>query len=138
MMKRNDDQSVKGSYENEVTIMRDLAHTGLIQMFDFSDSAEYILANGSKMNVYYIALEYAQYGELFELIANTGKFSELFARYYFHQLIDGIEYMHENGIVHRDIKPENILLDENFNLKLTDFGFATYDEITTSRKGTIS
>lgn len=42
---------------------------------------------------------------------------------YFRQLIAALEYCHENArIIHRDIKPENILLDENDNIKLSDFG----------------
>ena len=35
-----------------------------------------------------------------------------------------IAYMHKNNMIHRDIKPENLLIDENLNLKLCDFGFA--------------
>jgi len=37
--------------------------------------------------------------------------------------------MTNKGVVHRDIKTENILLDENFNIKMADYGFATYKNI---------
>ena len=40
------------------------------------------------------------------------------------QILEAIRHCHSAGVVHRDVKPENILLDENFNIKLTDFGFA--------------
>lgn len=69
-------------------------------------------------------LEYAGGGELFDYVAETGKFSEKVARTYFHQMMNGVHYMHERGYAHRDIKPENLLLSNNFVLKIADFGFS--------------
>lgn len=78
-----------------------------------------------KKNVMYMAMELANGGELFEYVANTGKFSEEVCRTYFHQLIEALEFLHLQGFTHRDIKPENLLLDDKFLLKIADFGFAT-------------
>lgn len=39
-------------------------------------------------------------------------------------MINGLEYLNSKGLCHRDIKPENLLFDEDFNLKLCDFGFS--------------
>ena len=62
---------------------------------------------------------------MFELAAHTGRFDESYARHFFIQLMEGISYIHAAGFCHRDIKPENMLLDDNFDLKITDFGFST-------------
>jgi serine/threonine protein kinase len=63
-------------------------------------------------------------GDLYTAISKTGPFEESLARYYFKQLLEGLEHMHQKGIAHRDIKLENILFDENFDLKIADMGFA--------------
>merc|ERR1719266_1701951 len=47
------------------------------------------------------------------------------SRSYFHQMIEGLNAMHKLGIAHRDLEPENLLFDENYTLKIADFGFAT-------------
>jgi serine/threonine protein kinase len=79
-----------------------------------------------------LALELAKGGELFDYISQTGEFSEDVARYFFHQLIDALDYMNKKGISHRDLKPENILMSEVFDLKLADFGFGSNTETNMS------
>lgn len=72
----------------------------------------------------YMILELGLGGELFDYIAISGGFSEKFARYFFKQFMNGLDYCHRNGVAHRDLKPENLLLDLNYNIKIADFGFA--------------
>lgn len=61
---------------------------------------------------------------MFEIIAKSGAFTEGEARYYFKQLIEGLNYCHMRNVAHRDLKPENLLINQNFDLKIVDFGFA--------------
>ena len=65
---------------------------------------------------------------------------ESVARRYFKQIVQAIHYCHKLHVVHRDLKLENILVDDQFNLKLADFGFATYKSIDalTSYRGTMT
>jgi len=63
-------------------------------------------------------------GDLFSFLTTLGFFPETLARKFFKDLISGLEHCHSKGIVHRDIKPENMVLDEDYNLKLVDFGLA--------------
>lgn len=61
-------------------------------------------------------------------------------RFFMMQLIESVEYMHNLRCVHRDLKLENILVDENLNLKVADFGFAVYKSIDSlnSYRGTMT
>ncbi len=69
--------------------------------------------------------EYLPNGELFNYIFFTGKgFKEEISRKIFLDILNGIETCHKYGISHGDIKLENILLSDNFNIKLIDFGFS--------------
>jgi carbon catabolite-derepressing protein kinase len=70
-----------------------------------------------------MVLEYAG-GELFDYIVNNGRLKEDKARKFFQQIVCAIEYCHRHKIVHRDLKPENLLLDDNFNVKIADFGLS--------------
>ena len=76
----------------------------------------------------WIAMEYAEGGDLFDKIEADVGVCEDIAHLYFSQLVSGVSYMHSKGVAHRDLKPENILLSESGYLKIADFGLATLFE----------
>ncbi|EEY17633.1 serine/threonine-protein kinase chk1 [Verticillium alfalfae VaMs.102] len=82
----------------------------------------------------WIAMEFAEGGDLFDKIEADVGVSEDIAHIYFLQLVSGVSFMHSKGVAHRDLKPENILLSETGNLKLADFGMATMFEYKGQRK----
>lgn len=80
-------------------------------------------------NLVYLSLEYVGGGLMFDLCQKLGSMGEQAGLFLFKQLIDGVSYMHKKNVVHRDLKIENILFDEEMNIKIADFGFATYRSI---------
>jgi serine/threonine protein kinase len=72
----------------------------------------------------YFVLDYCAGGELFFHLGKEGRFHEGRAKFYAAQIILALEHVHSKGVVYRDLKPENVLLDENGNVKLTDFGLS--------------
>ena len=70
-------------------------------------------------------MEHASGGELFDCIVRSERIADTQACKFLHQILLGVEHLHENGIVHRDLKPENLLLDgKTNNLKIIDFGLS--------------
>jgi 5'-AMP-activated protein kinase catalytic alpha subunit len=100
--------------KRELKILRRFNNPHTIKLFEFIDTQSEI----------FMVLEYAAGGELFDLIARRERLSEDEARKIFQQIISSIEYSHQDKIAHRDLKPENLLLDENHNIRLIDFGLA--------------
>ncbi|KRZ45266.1 Serine/threonine-protein kinase Chk1 [Trichinella pseudospiralis] len=110
------EESVRNAHK-EALISRTMRHENVIA------SAGYRKEN----NIYYIFLEYAQGGELYDRIGRQPDVGTgvALAHKYFLELLSGIEYMHSQGIAHRDLKPENLLISNNGVLKISDFGMAT-------------
>lgn len=130
------DSSMMDLVANEIEAMKDLHHPHIVNLLDYSDDAEYKRPNGTKIKVFYLALELVSGGELFDFIAETGRFTEEVARYFFHQIISALEYLHTQGVSHRDIKPENMMLDADYNLKIADFGFSSSQALNETKRGT--
>jgi len=68
-------------------------------------------------------MEYINNGSLFNLIKKHNRLSEQKAFKYFIQTVSAVNFLHENNLIHRDLKPENLLLNENDDIKLCDFGW---------------
>ncbi|GAN05955.1 pkinase-domain-containing protein [Mucor ambiguus] len=98
----------------EIHHHRQLHHPNIVSLYE-------ILSTETSI---FIVSEHCPHGDLFDALAKKGRFPEPHARRWFLQLIDAIQYCHSLGIIHRDLKLENILLDENNNVKICDFGFA--------------
>jgi len=105
--------------QKEIKAMKQLSHTNLIRLLGYDLKCE---VKGRKAIV--MVQQLAPKGELFDYLMYTKKFKEPEANALFKQLIAGLQAMHKAGIAHRDLKPENVLFDNQFNLKLADFGFA--------------
>ena len=69
-----------------------------------------------------IYLEYLPGGSIAKLLYNLGALPEITVRAYLIQILKGLDYLHNNGVIHRDIKGANILLDSKGKVKLSDFG----------------
>ena len=103
--------------KREISVMKMVQHPNIVELHE-------VLASKSKI---YFAMELVRGGELFSKIAK-GRLKEDLARVYFQQLISAIDFCHSRGVYHRDLKPENLLLDEEGNLKVTDFGLSAFTE----------
>jgi len=109
---------INKTYFREKNALLSLNHPNIIQLYEAVDLANFDHV-GQKIS--YLALEYASYGDLLEIISKTGHLPEILGRTLFHQLIEAISYLHRRNLAHMDIKVDNILIDENFRLKLIDF-----------------
>lgn len=100
---------------SEFCLASSLHHVNIIETLD-------LLRAGS--DKFCGVMEYCAGGDLYSLIAVSGKLETVEADCFFKQVMRGVAYMHEMGVAHRDLKPENVLLTSRGCVKLTDFGNA--------------
>ncbi|XP_041713052.2 NUAK family SNF1-like kinase 1 [Coregonus clupeaformis] len=102
--------------QREIEITSALKHPNIIRFHEVFESRDKIV----------IVMEYASRGELYDYVHERRRLVETEARDIFRQITSAVHYCHKNGVVHRDLKLENILLDQDLNVKLADFGLSNH------------
>ncbi|OJJ44762.1 hypothetical protein ASPZODRAFT_2111795 [Penicilliopsis zonata CBS 506.65] len=99
----------------EIDLLKNLDHPNIVKYHGFVKSPE-------TLN---IILEYCENGSLHSIAKNFGRFPENLVGLYMSQVLHGLLYLHEQGVIHRDIKGANILTTKEGLVKLADFGVAS-------------
>uniref|UniRef100_A0A915BL55 non-specific serine/threonine protein kinase n=1 Tax=Parascaris univalens TaxID=6257 RepID=A0A915BL55_PARUN len=100
--------------KTELEALKTLSHQNICRLYQSIETDE----------KFFIVMEYCSGGEMFDYIVKKERLEESEARHFFRQLVQAIAYAHHMGFAHRDLKPvgENLLLTEDLQLKLIDFG----------------
>lgn len=101
-------------FQREVQNATTLSHPNIVKVLDVDEDERH----------YYLVMEYVDGPTLHEYIQMHGPLSPEEAVFFTKQILRGIEHAHSYRIVHRDIKPQNILMTDNKELKISDFGIA--------------
>ncbi|EGF99557.1 uncharacterized protein MELLADRAFT_40213 [Melampsora larici-populina 98AG31] len=123
----------KESIESEIKIMKKLRKKPFVLQFHET------FANSRYV---FIVIEYAEMGDLYNLLVKNGKLSKDQVGYYIIQISAGLNELHQSKIIYRDLKPSNVLLTHEGHVKLADFGLSKEvssfdDDKTGSLCGTI-
>ncbi|EGR27829.1 protein kinase domain protein, partial [Ichthyophthirius multifiliis] len=100
--------------KREIKIQKKMDHPNICKLFYYFED---------KQNVY-LVLEYCEQGNLYSVLKKLNKLNQNIAFRFFYQTCLGVYHLHKNGIIHRDLKPENLLIDQNGDIKLCDFGWS--------------
>ena len=116
------------TYEAEVKILEKISSLNcpyIVNLIEFGEGPIKIVSKPAKI-ADYLVLEFASKGEIFNYIycTRTG-LREKYAKFIFYKILRGVQAFHNAGFCHRDLKMQNILIDEFFNPKICDFGFAS-------------
>ncbi|KAJ4267605.1 Protein kinase of the Mitotic Exit Network [Fusarium torreyae] len=101
--------------ESEIDLLKNLHHDNIVKYIGFVKSVD-------ALN---IILEYCENGSLHSICKAYGKFPENLVGVYMTQVLQGLQYLHDQGVIHRDIKGANILTTKDGTVKLADFGVST-------------
>ncbi len=108
------DEDFINKFRHEAKAVARITHPNVVSIYDIVESEESL----------YLVMEYIEGKDLKSLIKKRGQLSVVEALDIANQVTAGVEVAHENNIVHCDIKPHNILITDNNQVKVTDFGIA--------------
>ncbi|CCH45586.1 hypothetical protein BN7_5169 [Wickerhamomyces ciferrii] len=121
----NDEVAIKEIFiEDDDNILELMCEIDLLKILKHKNIVKYhgFIKNDKKLLIF---LEYCSGGSLRTLYKKQGPLSEKQVAKYLVQVLEGLKYLHSQGVVHRDVKAANILLTSKGDIKLTDFGVST-------------
>ncbi|KAG8995688.1 hypothetical protein FRB94_008863 [Tulasnella sp. JGI-2019a] len=107
-------KSELGEIMSEIDLLKNLNHANIVKYKGYVKTRDNL----------YIILEYCENGSLNNICKRFGKFPENLVGVYISQVLEGLVYLHDQGVIHRDIKGANILTNKDGTVKLADFGVA--------------
>lgn len=108
------DEKFVRRFQREALSASSLAHPNIVEMYDV----------GEDDGIYYIVMEYVEGKTLKQLLKKRGSLTLSEAIDIMLQLTDGMAHAHDSYIIHRDLKPQNIMIKDDGQIKITDFGIA--------------
>ncbi|KAF0906117.1 hypothetical protein E2562_009112 [Oryza meyeriana var. granulata] len=109
--------------KREITAMKLLNHPNIVKIYEVIKFGLMLLVIATKTKIC-LVMEYVSGGQLSDKLSYLKRLDEREAKKYFYQLIDAVDYCHRRGVYHRDLKPENLLIDNQGDLKVSDFGLS--------------
>lgn len=128
------EQEQANQVRTEIKSMIKIKSPHVMKLYAYNLNAKYPQTTGEILNCILLVLELCPGGELFDILYYCQQLDEVTSRTYFKQLVKGLEDCHNSGVVHRDIKPQNLLLDRDFQLKITDFGLSKLTKDPSDKK----
>ncbi len=125
LLEKDDDGRLASRFKQEAKAAARCMHANIVTIFDFG------FGNGRP----YIVMEYVEGIDLKALVREQGKLPFRQAADIVFQVLNALEYAHDHGVVHRDIKPANILILDNGQVKVADFGVARLDNSDLTQAG---
>jgi len=112
-------EKIRESIKREFTLMKKLNHKNIIRLHE-------VFFDNDEKNIY-LVIDYYSKGDLSKFLGGKA-LKEKYAKKYMRQLTNGLKYLYEKQILHRDLKPQNILVTDDGDIVITDFGFARYTD----------
>jgi serine/threonine protein kinase len=118
-------------YWNEVKSLSFIDSSSVVRLISTHDNGTFTVYSDGTATTHpcrYLCIEFCPKGNLFDILSRKGGLPSPVARTLFLQLLSGLSACHQAGVAHRDLKLENILIDEDYRLKIADFGMAEFKQ----------
>ncbi|XP_007443261.1 inactive serine/threonine-protein kinase PLK5-like isoform X2 [Python bivittatus] len=117
----------QGKVQREIELHSQLQHRNIVGFHRHFADQENI----------YMVLEYCSRKSLAHILKVRGMLMEPEVRFYLKQIINGLQYLHQQGIIHRDLKLSNVFITKSMQVKIGDLGLATREQQACQRRGVV-